>query len=39
VATVPDRYAFSDAGQCRLFCDRVDDACSSFGAEGQDLSA
>ncbi|OLB65296.1 MAG: hypothetical protein AUI10_07380 [Actinobacteria bacterium 13_2_20CM_2_72_6] len=37
-AGVPDWCAFFDQDDYELFCEWVDDACSGFGAEGQDLS-
>jgi hypothetical protein len=37
-AGVPDWCAFFDEDDYELFCEWVDDACSCFGAEGQDLS-
>jgi hypothetical protein len=35
---VPDWCAFFDVDEYELFCAAVDDACSAFGADGQDLS-
>jgi hypothetical protein len=38
VSDVPEWCAFFDDEQYELFCGWMDDACSCYGAEGQDLS-